>query len=541
MDDMLVRGPAPRGTHRRTGVVMNVVSSSPKLIRFAVPFLGLLAAVQGSCPNIASTALVGASKSLDMTGSTQALAASVQTLAVAASVITTGYLADRLGRRSVLMVALVVGAAGNLIVMASPTAAVYMIGMVVTGVGLGAVYSCAFASMKAVVPAERMAGALGVFTATLMFSTLTMTFVGGALTASNWRLGFILLPVVSVVCLALTPVIVPTQVRVSVNSADLPAQALLALGVIAFLYGASQFGTSLTGPGTLVPLVLGVALMVGFYLRERSYAGHFFPIEVLHSPVFLAALAAGFVYMFGTAVLFLQVTNLWQYVNGLATSEVAVWQLPLLLSGVLGALVFGRLMAAGMTNRTAAVIGAGFTATGMVLLGVFHASTSLVGFLPGLILGGAGVVICAVPFGNLILREAPPKFLGPVTSSRSTFGQFFFTLGFSLSTVLVDRLTRGGVIRKLQDAGVPANQLSTGLDAVQVYASRGTRPDTAFGQEALGDGINSYGQAFATTMFVAAGAVLVAGLIVMVLLRHGEGTPQPLPQPDSSDSTASPV
>ncbi|MBM3663809.1 MAG: MFS transporter [Actinobacteria bacterium] len=469
------------------------------------------------------------------------MAASVQTLAVAASVITTGFLADRHGRRRVLMAALVVGAVGNLIVMVAPSSLVYMLGMVVTGIGLGAVYSCAFASMKAVVPADRMAGALGIFTAALMFSTLIMTFIGGALTSSNWRFGFILLPAVSMLCLVLTPMIVPTQVRVSGNDADLPGQALIALGVIAFLYGVSQFGNSLTSPGTLVPLVLGVVLMVGFVLRERSYAGHFYPVELLRSPVFLAALAAGFVYTFGTAVLFLQVTNLWQYVNGLATSEVAVWQLPLLLSGVISALLIGRLMAKGMTNRTAAIIGAVLTASGMVLLGVFQSSTSLVGFLPGLILGGAGVVVCAVPFGNLILREAPPTFLGPVSSSRTTFGQFFYTLGFSLSTVMVDRLTRGGVIQKLQDAGVPANQLSTGIDAVQVYASRGTRPDTAFGQEALGDGIASYGQAFATTMFAAAAAVLVAGLIVMLLLRHGEGTPQPLPQSDPGDVATSPA
>ena len=65
----------------------------------AVPFLGFLGAVQGSCPNIASTALVGASRSLHMAGSTQALAASVQTMAIAATVISTGLLADRLGRR----------------------------------------------------------------------------------------------------------------------------------------------------------------------------------------------------------------------------------------------------------------------------------------------------------------------------------------------------------------------------------------------------------------------------------------------------------
>ncbi len=218
-----------------------------------------------------------------------------------------------------------------------------------------------------------------------------------------------------------------------------------------------------------------------------------------------------------------------------------MWQLPLLLSGVISALLIGRLMAKGMTNRTAALIGAVLTAAGMVLLGVFQTSTSLIGFLPGLILGGAGVVVCAVPFGNLILREAPPDFLGPVTSSRTTFGQFFYTLGFSLSTVMVDRLTRGGVVQRLEAAGVPANQLSTGIDAVTAYASRGTRPDTPLGKEALGDGLASYGQAFATTMFAAAAAILVAGLIVMLLLRHGEGSPQPLPTEDPSDAATAPA
>ena len=113
--------------------------------------------MQGSCPNIASTALVGASRSLHMAGSTQALAASVQTMAIAATVISTGLLADRLGRRKVLMVALLVGAIGNLVVLAAPSPVFYMLGMAITGIGLGAVYGAAFGYMAAVVPKERMA------------------------------------------------------------------------------------------------------------------------------------------------------------------------------------------------------------------------------------------------------------------------------------------------------------------------------------------------------------------------------------------------
>ena len=47
----------------------------------ALAFLGVLGAIQGSDPNIASTALVGAARGLDM-GSTS-LAASISTLALA--------------------------------------------------------------------------------------------------------------------------------------------------------------------------------------------------------------------------------------------------------------------------------------------------------------------------------------------------------------------------------------------------------------------------------------------------------------------------
>lgn len=81
--------------------------------RLAIPLLGVLAAIQGSAPNIAATALVGASRGLDMVGGAQALAASMQTLAIAASVITTGLLADRIGRRRMLVLALVTGVVGQ--------------------------------------------------------------------------------------------------------------------------------------------------------------------------------------------------------------------------------------------------------------------------------------------------------------------------------------------------------------------------------------------------------------------------------------------
>ena len=500
----------------------------------AVAFLGVLGAVQGSMPNISSTALVSASRSLSMTGGTLALAASIQTLMIAASVISTGLLADRLGRRRVLMGALIVGAAGNLIIFISPASTVYLIGQAVTGIGLGAVYGAAFAYIRVVADPKKLAGAVGVFSGVISLTTLVLTFVGGSLTSIDWRVAFLLIPAFAVILLVLTPIILPAQGRMANPKTDYLGQALLALGIIALLYGVSQLGNSFTAPKTLVPLLGGVVLLIAFFLRESRNEQRFFPVSLFKSPVFLAAILAGFVYNFGTAVAFLQVTNLWQYVNGRTTAEVAMWQLPLVAAGIIGALGTGKLMTAkGLTNRLVLMIGGIVSAIGFIALALGHSSTGLLGFLPGLILAGGGVVICAIPFGNLILKEAPAEYYGPVTSSRTTMGQVAYSLGFALSTVIIDKLTVGGTVAKLTAAGVPPQQVGTGLDAVTAYASKSTAPTTSLGKQALADAVTSYGSSFATMMVIAAVISVVAATAGYVLLRRNaeraEAHPEPIP------------
>ena len=173
--------------------------ATPRLFALAVPFLGVLGAVQGSAPNINSTALVSVTRDLNMTGGSVALAASIQTIAIAGTVITTGLLADRLGRRRVLLAGLLIGAAGSAISGLAPVALFYLLGQTLTGIGLGAVYAAAFGFINAVAKPGKLAAALGVFGATIGLTTLIITFAGGALAGVNWRLGYFVTPLVSVV------------------------------------------------------------------------------------------------------------------------------------------------------------------------------------------------------------------------------------------------------------------------------------------------------------------------------------------------------
>ena len=498
----------------------------------AVPFVGFVAGIQGASSNISSTALVSASRHLHMSGGVQALAASVQTLAIAATVISTGLIADRIGRRKMLMIALGITCVGQLIVAASPATAFYLLGMAITGVGMGATYGSAFGFLTALVPKAKFASAMGVFTAFVMLSTLLFTFVGGVLCGIDWRLAFVLIPVATLLSLFATPFVLPKVEVLKGEAFDLIGQLLLGLGVISFLYSCSQFANSLTSPKTLVPLALGIVLLIAFFVRESKSRDHFFPVSLFRSPVFLAAICAGFIYNFGTAVTFLQVTNLWQYVTGLKASEVSVWQLPLLLSGIVAGLITGRLMGKRITDRGAILGGSVLVLIGTILLSLANGSHHLLAFLPGLIVAGAGVVVAAVPFGALILREAPADYMGPVTSSRTTIGQMFYTLGFALSMVAVDRLTDIGVISHLKADGVPPSNVSTGLDALSVFVSTGQKPTSTVGQQALQGAAASYGHAFSATLIGAGVISVLVGIVAFVLLGRGrDEVPTEAPTP----------
>ena len=506
---------------------MSSPASTKHSYRFAIPFLGILAAVQGSAPFLSSTALVSVTKDLGLTRGEIALAASIQTLAIAATVISTGLLADRLGRKLVLMAALVVSAAGLLVVAISPVALIYLVGQAIIGIGLGAVYGAAFAYVRAVSQPGKLPQALGTFGAVCGLATVTLVFICSSLVGVNWRFAFVVYAAVAVVCLLLTPAMLPKQPKVPQPSLDILGQLALGLGIVGFLYGVSQLGASLTSIQTLGPLIIGVVLVGFFFLHESRVKGAFYPVHLFRTPLFWAAIMAGLVYNFGLAVSFLQITNLWQYITEVPTSEIALWQLPLNLFGIAGALVAGRLIGKRLTNGSAILLSGITIAVGLVLVSAAVNAKTFLAFLPGMALVGFALTAASIPFGNLILQQSPPAQFGPVSSSRTTIGQVWYSLGTALSTVVVDRLTTGGLTQRLLDAGVQPDQISTATSAVSSFVSSGTQPTTDLAKQALADASASYSSGFVIVMVGTAAIILVASTIGFLAERRGRQQASP--------------
>lgn len=514
-----------------------IAASAGKKAAIAILFLGFLGAIQSADPNINSTALLKASTALGM-GTTAALAASISTLILAATAITTGMMGHRLGGRRILVAALILSAVGDLMVAAAPETAFYLLGRALAGVGLGAVYGVGFAFVKDFATGKGGIGAaLGTYMAAAGFGALIIVFLGSSLVGVDWRVAFLVVPVLSLISIPLCFALLPGGKGQAAPSGekrpwDFGGQLLLAFAIIFFLVGVSHAAESLTAPITLGGVALGVVLFAVFLLVERNKGEDgFFPVRLFRDPIFIAAILCGLVYNLTYGATLISFTNLFQYANDLSGIKLSSSQLPFLIAGIAGAILTGKLRGAGKLSRRGALLaGTVICSAGFVLFAVTASSepSTIWPYLPALILTGLGITTSSIPYGGLIIEKADPRHYGAVSSSRLTIGQFWFALGLAGSTVVIDGITRSRIKEKFGTGG------ETAVEKFSVSGQKPTEPGL------LQEATVAYGDAFAVMMIVLAVVTLIAGIAAYLIIRkfgHGEEQDTLPPAPPSSGVT----
>ena len=488
--------------------------------RLQVPLLGFMAGAAVGELNISSTALVNASRGLGMSPELVPIAASALSIVLAATVISGGLLADRIGRRRLLMWALGVGIAGDLATAACIDSWMFIAGRIAVGVSLGIVFTASFTMVRAVSAPEKLGSSLGLFGAVSGISMMACSFVGGSLATVQWRAAFLVLPVMFFIAFLLVPRILPVEQPVGSGPIDALGQVLLAIGIIGPLYAVSQLTTSFTAPRTLISFGVGVIALIAFYVWESRTPHPFFPVRIFREPVFIACILMSFCVNMSNSVLVLQLSNLWQYVRRMDTVDVAVAQLPALIMGVIASIIAGKLLAHGWRERRVGLMGFTFVFAGFATLALYRVGAPFVFFLPALILVGGGAQVINVPFGSLLMKVAPKEYIGPVTASRSSVGSFANALGMAGTTVLISRFTRSDLLHELGLDKVSGIDEGQALNPVTVYIRSGAIPADSGARHLLVEAGAAYSYAFSLTMGIVAAVVAIMGITVLWLLRR---------------------
>jgi MFS family permease len=370
-------------------------------------------------------------------------------LIMAILMIPASKLTDRWGRKRCFMGGLVLYGIGALLSAVSPGLGVLILGnSVFEGVGtallIPPVYILTTLAFSNVTSRAR---AFGVISGLGGIGAAAGPLIGGFIaTAISWRAAFIFQAVVVAAIILLSRRMVDPLPADPTRPFDIFGAILSAVGMFFVVLGILQADSN--AAVMAVCLVIGAAFLIGFflYIRLRERAGK----DVLlttrlfknrTSNLALATQNAQWLILIGTSFV---VAVYLQTVRGYNPIETgAIFTAATL--GVLVSSLAAERLAKRRTQKTLIVAGFVVTLAGIgLLIGFVYAWSSVVAFVPGLLLIGLGVGVMLTPSVNVVQSSFPEDMQGEISGLSRSVSNLGSTFGTAIAgTILVADLSRG--------------------------------------------------------------------------------------------------
>jgi EmrB/QacA subfamily drug resistance transporter len=404
-------------------------------------------------------------------------------LTLAAFVLTSGSLADRLGRKRVFVIGLGIFTFASLLCGLSGTPTVLNLSRALQGVGGAVMFAVSLALLAQEWRGAERATATAIYGATIGIAVALGPLVGGALTqAIGWQAIFYLNIPVGMAALAVTVLKVEESRDETARGIDWggtftfsTANALL---VLALLRGNDEGWTS----GTIVALlVAAIVLFVAFIAIELRVSQPMLPLGLFRSRSFTGAQVTAFALSGSMFALFLYLTLYMQEIEHLSPLEAGLRYLPFTVGSffVAGATASleGKVSARVMLSGGLAI-----TAIGLALMSGAKADDSWTVLLPGFIVAGLGTGLINPVLANVALSTVPERMSGVASGINDTFRQVAIASGtaglgalfLALSQHRIEDLLPGvsaGRARGLAEA-ISSGSISRGAPAPIVHAAR---------------------------------------------------------------------
>jgi EmrB/QacA subfamily drug resistance transporter len=285
-----------------------------------------------------------------------------------------GKLSDQLGRRIVLVPAIVVFLLASVMCALSTSISMLIAARALQGLGGGALMAVSQSAVADVVPAVERGRYQAWFAGTWAFASVAGPIAGGFITQHlSWRWIFWLnLPlglIAMALCIRGLAGLVPAGLR---SRIDYTGAFLMVLSVAAVLFALSTGGVdfawvSPAEAGFLVLAILGFALLV---MQQRRAPAPLFPSVLLANPAFRSVLAIGFLNAAATfsAIFLLPLLLQWLYHATPSASGIDI--VPFLVTITAGAFISGQIVRSTSRTRPLFRVGSAISATGFAAMAV---------------------------------------------------------------------------------------------------------------------------------------------------------------------------
>lgn len=483
----------------------------------------LIALTAASClqvvdPTANSIAVVNAAVDLDMDGAQRAFASSVGTLALAAFILTTGSLGDRFGRRKVMLTGLVIAIFGGVLTAIAPSTPIFMLGRGITGIGIAAAFGLSFALLRTVMP-DNIPKAVAFWLAGQTAAAIILGLVVGVMAGYNWRVGYLLMPIVAVIAFLMCMRGLPEAKSDNIGPFDFVGLSAIAIAMIGIIYGLSNAASyGWTAPQMYIPVAVGLVSMAIFIWWESRTAFPAFPVKLFRDPELAGSVATGFSFNMWQAVMTIMLSMAWQYVWEWGSFTVSLAMTPMMIAMVIGATVAGRMLARGVPAQTNLLIGHGILIATLVFLGFTTEQSPYWFFLAMMLAGGFARMLNETTMGQYFVAKPPAALTGAMSSSKTAIGQLSFALGTALATTFVFSQYGRNIAEAFQNANVQPEQQGIYTGMIQQYVSGAdmSEYDAAEVEAVIGEAKDSFMDAFDGTMLIFA-AILFGFAVISTL------------------------
>ncbi|GAA0415509.1 DHA2 family efflux MFS transporter permease subunit [Leifsonia naganoensis] len=483
------------------------------------------------------------------------------TLVFAALLLVFGTLADRFGRRAILLTGVGIFALASVAASLAPTGDLLIAARLVQGVGGAMVLPTTLSLINATFRGRERAIAFAVWGSTIGGMTALGPLLGGWLTTVySWRWAFAInIPLGIIIVIGVLLTVTESKDADNTRRVDVVGAALSVITSASLVFALIEGRTygwwevktrpvigDWTWPFALSPIpfafalavIAGVVFVLWGRARQRRGRSTMLPFDLFAIPSFRNGNLAAMIVSLGEFGIILSLPIWLQNVLGFSAVQTGLILLALAIgsfvaSGFAGA--FGNRIAPVVIVRVglaAEIVGVG----GLAL--VIAPDTAWGVLLPFLFVYGFGVGLATAQLTGVVLKDVPVDRSGQGSGTQSTARQIGSALGIAILGTVLFTSAAAVLDTSLADRGVPAQQRDATVARVvdssgAAIAGLATDPATA---DIASDAEAAFSDGTKFAAFSAAG-FLVVGLLATLSLG---GAPARERETDDREHTASP-
>lgn len=445
----------------------------------------------------------------------------IYSLAIAGLLITMGNVADRVGRKRLLLIGSAAFGIASAFAAFAPSAEALIAARLLLGIAGATLMPSTLSLIRNIFtdPRERTR-AIAIWAAASAAGIALGPLVGGVLLEFLWW-GSVFLINIPVMALMLVfgAWLLPESKDPHPGPFDLLSSALSMLAIIPAVYVVKQVANGTFGADAIGALTVSIASAVWFVARQRRSSHPMIDFSLFRNASFSGAILVNFISVFALTGSLFFFSQYLQLARGLSPLQAGLAELPVAIAGMLAIATVGFMLSRFGLGR-AIGISMVVASIGLALLGALEPGP-LVWVILSLVPLGIGIGIAETLSVDAVVSAVPPEKSGAASSIAETAYELGVALGIALLGSVMTILYRLHLVLPEDVDPLAETAAEESLAAATV-----TLPP---GSAELASAREAFVTAMQTTTFLASGLVLLAALVAFKLIpsiRHRTRTPE---------------